>query len=78
MGIKIYKPTSAGRRNSSVNDYAELTTDKPRRLSASVSKRTAAETIMALRQLVSEAAGHERYIVLSISSVIKMIFRLRF
>jgi large subunit ribosomal protein L2 len=29
MGIRIYRPTSAGRRNSSVNDYAELTTDKP-------------------------------------------------
>ena len=29
MGIRIYKPTSAGRRNSSVNDYAELTGDKP-------------------------------------------------
>lgn len=25
MGIRIYKPTSAGRRNSSVNDYSELT-----------------------------------------------------
>ena len=29
MGIKIYKPTSAGRRNSSVNDYAELTRFRP-------------------------------------------------
>ena len=29
MGIRIYKPTSAGRRNSSVNDYAELTTSTP-------------------------------------------------
>ncbi len=29
MGIRIYKPTSAGRRNSSVNDFAELTTDRP-------------------------------------------------
>jgi len=29
MGIRIYKPTSAGRRNSSVNDYAELTTAQP-------------------------------------------------
>jgi large subunit ribosomal protein L2 len=29
MGIKVYKRTTAGRRNSSVNDYAELTTDKP-------------------------------------------------
>jgi len=25
MGIRIYKPTSAGRRNSSVNDYSEIT-----------------------------------------------------
>jgi large subunit ribosomal protein L2 len=29
MGIKIYRPTSAGRRNSSVNDYAEVTTTVP-------------------------------------------------
>ncbi|MHC4690483.1 MAG: 50S ribosomal protein L2, partial [Planctomycetota bacterium] len=29
MGIKIYKPTTPGRRNSSVNDYAEITADKP-------------------------------------------------
>jgi large subunit ribosomal protein L2 len=32
MAIKIHKPTSAGRRNSSVIDYrAELTTDRPER-----------------------------------------------
>jgi large subunit ribosomal protein L2 len=31
MGIRIYRPTSNGRRNTSVNDYAELTTDKPER-----------------------------------------------
>ncbi|MHC4395913.1 MAG: 50S ribosomal protein L2 [Planctomycetota bacterium] len=29
MSIRVYKPTSPGRRNGSVNDYAELTTDKP-------------------------------------------------
>jgi len=29
MGIRIYKPTSPGRRNGSVNDYTELTTGKP-------------------------------------------------
>ena len=29
MGIRVYKPTSPGRRNSSVIDYAELTTAKP-------------------------------------------------
>ena len=29
MGIRVYKPTSPGRRGGSVNDYAELTTDRP-------------------------------------------------
>jgi len=29
MGIRVYRPTSPGRRNGSVNDYAQLTTDKP-------------------------------------------------
>jgi large subunit ribosomal protein L2 len=29
MGVRVYKPTSAGRRNSSVNDYSELTTSRP-------------------------------------------------
>ncbi len=29
MGIKKYKPTSAGRRNSSVNDFSEITKKKP-------------------------------------------------
>ncbi len=29
MGIKIYKPTSNGRRNASVNDYAEITKTTP-------------------------------------------------
>jgi large subunit ribosomal protein L2 len=29
MGIEIYRPTSAGRRNASVNDYAELTVSRP-------------------------------------------------
>ena len=29
MGIRVYKPTSPGRRNSSVNDYNELTATTP-------------------------------------------------
>lgn len=29
MGIKIYKPTSNGRRNMSTSDYAEITKSKP-------------------------------------------------
>ena len=31
MGIRIHKPTSAGRRNSSVSDFAEITKDSPER-----------------------------------------------
>ncbi|MBN1437575.1 MAG: 50S ribosomal protein L2 [Sedimentisphaerales bacterium] len=29
MGIRIYRPTSAGRRNSSVSDFAEITKNRP-------------------------------------------------
>ena len=29
MGIKVYKPTSPGRRNMSVNTYAEITKKAP-------------------------------------------------
>ena len=34
MGIRIYKPTSAGRRTASVSDFAELTpaAEVPKRL----------------------------------------------
>jgi large subunit ribosomal protein L2 len=29
MGVHKYKPTSPGRRNSSVDDFADVTTNKP-------------------------------------------------
>lgn len=38
MAVKLYKPTSPGRRKSSVNDYAELT-DKKRRPTKSLIER---------------------------------------
>jgi large subunit ribosomal protein L2 len=38
MGIKVYKPTSAGRRKSSVNDFAEIT-DKHKRPEKSLCER---------------------------------------
>jgi large subunit ribosomal protein L2 len=39
MGIRNYKPTSAGRRNGSVNDYAELTrTGKEKSLTKRIKK----------------------------------------
>ncbi|WP_156291762.1 50S ribosomal protein L2 [Oceanobacillus salinisoli] len=40
MAIKKYRPTSNGRRNMSVSDFAEITTDKPEKsLLAPLSKR---------------------------------------
>ncbi|MUK90474.1 50S ribosomal protein L2 [Ornithinibacillus sp. L9] len=40
MAIKKYKPTSNGRRNMSVSDFAEITTDKPEKsLLAPLAKR---------------------------------------
>lgn len=40
MGIKVYKPTSPGRRNSSGSDFSELTRTKPeRKLVASLTKK---------------------------------------
>src|SRR5438270_4848162 len=40
MPIKVYKPTTAARRNSSVNAYAELTTDKPHKALLERRKKT--------------------------------------
>ena len=40
MGIRVYKPTSAGRRNASVNDYAEITKDTPEKTLVKRIKKT--------------------------------------
>ena len=40
MGIKVYKPTSNGRRNSSVNDFAEITKTKPEKTLVKRIRRT--------------------------------------
>ena len=32
MAIKKYKPTSNGRRNMTVSDFAEITTDQTRKI----------------------------------------------
>jgi large subunit ribosomal protein L2 len=40
MGVRVYKPTSAGRRNSSVNTYEELTTDQPEKTLCKRIKKT--------------------------------------
>jgi large subunit ribosomal protein L2 len=54
MGVRIYKPTSAGRRNSSVNDYSELTAARPekslcRRIKKSGGRNHSGETTVRFR-----------------------------
>lgn len=39
MGIRVYKPTSPGRRNASVNDYAEITYRNQNRPEKSLTER---------------------------------------
>ena len=41
MGIRIYRPTSAGRRNSSGSDFAEITKTKPEKSLLEAHPRTA-------------------------------------
>lgn len=41
MGIRVHKPTSAGRRNSSVSDFADITTDRPEKSLLEPHARTA-------------------------------------
>ena len=40
MGIRLYKPTSNGRRGGSVNDYADLTVDRPEKTLCARIKKT--------------------------------------
>src|SRR5437763_16597457 len=40
MPIKVYKPTTAARRNSSVNAYTEITKDKPEKSLIERQKKT--------------------------------------
>lgn len=39
MGIKVYKPITAGRRNSSVDDFSDITRNKPEKKLTAIKRR---------------------------------------
>jgi large subunit ribosomal protein L2 len=60
MGIRVYKPTSAGRRNSSVSDFAEITKSTPERSLLRVIKKTGARNAHGHITSRHHGGGHKR------------------
>jgi len=60
MGIKVYKPTSAGRRNSSVSDFAEITRDTPEKSLLRVIRKTGARNAHGHITSRHHGGGHKR------------------
>jgi len=60
MGIKTYKPTSAGRRHGSVLDFAELTTNRPEKSLLRPIKRTGGRNNHGRVTARHRGGGHKR------------------
>jgi large subunit ribosomal protein L2 len=60
MGIRVYKPTSAGRRNSSVSDFAEITKDTPEKSLLRVIRKTGARNAHGHITSRHHGGGHKR------------------
>ena len=61
MPVKVYKPTSAGRRNMSVSDFAELTRGKPERsLTKGLVKKTGGRNSNGRITAFHRGGGHRR------------------
>jgi len=60
MGIKVHKPTSAGRRNSSVSDFAEITKATPERSLLRVIRKTGARNAHGHITSRHHGGGHKR------------------
>jgi large subunit ribosomal protein L2 len=75
MGIRIYKPTSNGRRNASVIDYkAILTTDKPEKTLCYRIKKSGGRNHHGRTTAGSAAAAHGRFTVRSILSATRTMW----
>lgn len=62
MGVRKYKPTSAGRRQSSVNDYAELTRGaRPHKSLLRPIKRTGGRNVQGKITVRHRGGGNKRY-----------------
>src|SRR5262245_13584615 len=60
MGVKKFKPTSAGRRFQSVSDFAEITTDKPYKPLTSGKMRTGGRDNKGYIAFRHRGGGHKR------------------
>jgi len=60
MGVKKYKPTSAGRRNMSVSTFEEITTDQPEKSLLVPLKRKAGRNNQGKLTVRHQGGGHKR------------------
>ena len=60
MGIRVYKPTSPGRRNSSVSDFAEITSTTPEKSLLRPMKKTAGRNAHGHITSRRRGGGHKR------------------
>ena len=60
MGIKTYKPTSAGRRHGSVLDFTELTADRPEKSLLEPMRRTGGRNNHGRITVRHRGGGHKR------------------
>lgn len=60
MGIKKYKPTSAGRRGMSVSTFEEITTDKPEKSLLAPLKKKAGRNNQGKLTVRHQGGGHKR------------------
>ncbi len=60
MGVKKYKPTSPGRRNMSVSDFATVTAAKPRKQLTSALRRKAGRNVYGRITVRRRGGGHKR------------------
>jgi len=60
MGIKVYKPTSPGRRGMTSSDFAELSRDKPQRALLRPMKKSAGRNFRGKITIRRRGGGHKR------------------
>lgn len=60
MPIRNYKPTSAGRRNASVNTHAEVTRDRPEKSLVRAQKRKSGRNNQGIVTMRGRGGGHKR------------------
>src|SRR5262245_42059567 len=60
MGVKIFKPTSPGRRFQTVNDFSEVTTDRPHKPLLAKRTRSGGRDNRGLIAIRHRGGGHKR------------------